>query len=72
MASFDVRPLRSECGDRMLDDGIYVDCAPSSQCVNLTLPILYPIDSPRMVNYHDPIVIARDDCAFTFAAKHAS
>jgi hypothetical protein len=58
--------------DCTLDDGIYVASAPSSHCANLALLPSIPLISPRMVNYHDPVVVARDFCASTFAAKYAS
>ena len=41
--------------------------------VRISLSLLsIPLISPRMVNYHDPVVVARDYCASTFAAKQAS
>lgn len=77
MASFDVRllepSLRSERRVIAHWMTVYVWLVLRVTTVPISLsPPSIPLISHRMVNYHDPIVIAQDYCAFTFVAKHAS
>jgi len=65
----------TELRDCVLDDGIYVYMWYVLQVGAVPIshsPPSIPLISPRMVNYHDPVVVAQDYSAYASAAKHTN